>query len=411
MRRTFIIIAVVIVLAGVGAGVYFYFFGNAPSVTVAPTESSGLPVAERGALPGAEQTTTSYSPTGTPVVVSPRLVQITTGPVVPGESVVDIKAANASPVGNQISNGASSSPDAAVSYIARESGNVFSYLTKTRVLTRTSNRTLPGIQSAVWLPNASTTFVRYLSDERFSTINTYALPASGTGGFFLPQNLADIAVSSTRILTLASGVSGSVASLSNTDGTHTSTLFTSPLSALRVSFAGENQSLAFTKPTMTLAGLAFLVDSAGNFSRIAGPRNGLVALASPLGKWVLVSYANGGAMYMELINTANGEALPLPVATIADKCVWAATDSSVYCGIPISPSTAYNYPDDWYQGVIRFSDRIWKIDVAGRYAQLVLDFSQETEAPLDAEALAINPAGTVLVFMNKNDGSLWSYSL
>ena len=208
MQRTFIIIAVVIVLAGVGAGVYFYFFANTPSVTVAPTGSSSLPVAEQGAPPG----TTSSAP-GSPVVVSPRLVQITTGPVVPGESVVDIKAANASPVGNQISNGASSSPDAAVSYIARESGNVFSYLTKARVLTRTSNRTLPGIQSAAWLPNASTTFVRYLSGDRFSTINTYALPASGSGGFFLSQNLSDIAVSSTSVLTLVSGVNGSIGSL------------------------------------------------------------------------------------------------------------------------------------------------------------------------------------------------------
>jgi hypothetical protein len=76
----------------------------------------------------------------------------------------------------------------------------------------------------------------------------------------------------------------------------------------------------------------------------------------------------------------------------------------------MNPPPTYNYPDDWYQGAMHFSDRIWKIDTAGRYAQLVLDFSKETNVALDAEALAIDPLSTTLVFVNKNDGSLWSYS-
>ena len=92
--------------------------------------------------------------------------------------------------------------------------------------------------------------------------------------------------------------------------------------------------------------------------------------------------------------------------------VWTADDSAIYCGIPINPPANVNYPDDWYQGAVSFSDRLWKIDVTGRYAQLVLDFSKENNnVSLDAEALAIDPAQTTLVFINKNDGSLWSYSL
>ena len=156
---------------------------------------------------------------------------------------------------------------------------------------------------------------------------------------------------------------------------------------------------------------AFLVDSADNFSRIAGPLPGLVALASPLGKWVLVSYVLNGAMQMELVSTATGVATALPVATIADKCVWASNDTAVYCGIPMSPSTAFTYPDDWYQGAAHFSDRIWKIDIAGRYAQLLLDFTAETKVSLDVESPAIDALQTALVFVNKNEGSLWSYSL
>ena len=400
MRRLPIIAAIVIAFLGIGAGVYFYFFANTTGVTITPPVGGGLPIAGQGTTPITGETPGTGTSIDTPVPVSARLVKISAGPVVPGEVILDHKAANAS-----------SSPEVSVNYIERQSGNVFSYKIGAATLTRTSNKTVPGIQTASWLPDGSLAFVRYLSGADFSTINTYALPANGLNGFFLPQNLADVVATSTRVLTLSSGVNGSIASLRRTDGTSLSTVFTMPLSALRVSFAGKNQYLAFTKPAMLLPGSAFLVDSTGRFSRIAGPHNGLVALASPSGKWVLVSFILDDAMRMNLINTVTNESISLPIATIADKCVWAANDSAIYCGVPLNPPIGPNYPDDWYQGALSFNDRIWKIQVAGRYAQMVLDFSAETKISLDAEALAINSANTVLVFINKNDGSLWSYKL
>ena len=133
--------------------------------------------------------------------------------------------------------------------------------------------------------------------------------------------------------------------------------------------------------------------------------------------WPMGSYVLNGAMQLKLVNTATNEIVPLPVTTIADKCVWTTDDSAIYCGIPVSPPSDSLYPDDWYQGTVQFSDRIWKIDVAGRFAQLVLDFSKETSSAtqtinsFDATALAIDPLTTELVFINKNDGSLWSYQL
>ncbi len=399
MRRTLTITAIVIVAVGLGVWVYFSFFVDSADIIVAPGGSATLPVAGQGTFPTEETVGATTTPTNAPTVVSARLIKISAGPVVPGVAVTNSAAASAS-----------SSPETIVSYIERQSGNVYTYLVRTQTPTRTSNKTVPGIQSAVWLPDGSLAFVRYLSGEDFSTINTYALPATGAGGFFLSQNLSDLAVSSAGILSLASGVNGSVVSLSRTDGTRSSELFTTPLSAIRVSFAGKNQYLVYTKPSASLEGDAFLVDSAGRFSRIAGPKNGLVALASPSGKWVLISSANGSALQMKLVNAATGEATKLPVATIADKCVWTDDDSALYCGIPMSPPSA-SYPDDWYQGAVHFSDRLWRIDVAGRYAQLVLDFTKETDTALDAQALALNPSRTTLSFVNKNDGSLWVYSL
>ena len=404
MRRTLTIASIIIVLLGVGVFVYFRFFFGSAGVIVAPNGSTtSLPVAGQTGSSSTGSTsdgTSSGTSPGAPTVVSSRLVQISTGPISLGEAVVDTTVGTAS-----------TNPVVAVDYIERGSGNVFSYSPSTRMITRINNKTIPGIQSASWLPDASAVFVRYLSGVDFSTINTYSLAASSTNGFFLPQNLSSIDVSQGGVLSVVSGVNGSNISLSNLDGTHTKTLFTTPLTSIRVSFAGKNQYLVFSKPTATLSGDVFLVDSVGNFSRIAGPLPGLVALASPSGKWVLISYTQRSSLYTSLINTLTGATIPLPVATIVDKCVWTTTESSIYCGIPATPDTSYIYPDDWYQGAVAFSDRIWKIDVAGRYAKLVLDFSQANKGTLDAEALAIDPLETTLVFVNKTDGSLWSYSL
>lgn len=401
MRQKIIIVATVIVLIGIGIFVYFYFFANTSGITTAPGGSVSFPVAGQingqGVIAGQPSATSAG---GAPVPVTARLIKISSGPVVPGEVVINIPAVNAS-----------SSPETVVNYIERQSGNVFTYKMQAGAITRVSNKTIPGIQSASWLPDASYAFVRYLSGDDFSTVNTYALKASGSGGFFLSQDLADISVSSTSVFTLASGVNGSVGSVGKTDGSGMSNVFTTSLSSLRISLAGKNQYLAFTKPSATLPGYAFIVNSSGKFSRIAGPHDGLIALASHSGKWILVSFVSNNTMKMEMINTATSETVALPVATIADKCVWTADDSTIYCGIPVSPPGNYSYPDDWYQGVVSFSDRLWKIEVASRYAQLVLDFSKETNGSLDAKALAVDPLNTKLVFMNKIDGSLWVYGL
>ena len=207
MRRSLAILAGVSVLAGIGVAIYFYISGNS-SIVVAP-EGGGLPTAGQGTFPiPGEEAGGAGEGIDAAIPVSARLVKISGGPGARGEAVVNVP-------GN-----ASSSPETVVSYIERASGNIFTYALQAQTITRTRNRTLPSVQSASWLPDASFAFVRYLSGEGFSTINTYALPADGSlsGGFFLPQNLADIAVSSTSLLLLASGADGSVASLAHPDG-------------------------------------------------------------------------------------------------------------------------------------------------------------------------------------------------
>ncbi len=410
MRRYLIIGVTILVAIGIGVGIYYFLFMSNAGVTATP--GSTLPVAGNGTVPPATQPTgTASSPNvpASPVRASARLVRIDSGPVVPGEVAVDVKLLPDGTIATS-TKAASTTPDVAIEYLERESGNIFTYLAGKGTLTRVSNRTFPGIEQATWLPDGSATLAQYLSGTDFSIINTYELPVDGNGGFFLPQGLAGVSTASSSILQLASGVNGSIATVEKADGSKTAQAFTTLLSMLRTSFAGLGYA-AFTKPSSSLDGYAYLIDKSGHFSTIAGPLPGLTALTSPSGAWMLVSWVTNGSFNMELVNTKTHATTPLPVATIADKCAWTADESAIYCGIPVNPPDNYAYPDDWYQGAISFSDRIWKIDVTGRFAQLALDFSSQTNSPLDAEALTIDRANQQLVFVNKNDGSLWSFQL
>lgn len=396
-RRNLIIVAVAIVVLGLGVLAYFYFSSRQAAITVSSTPT----------LPAAGDSTTNTASTSPSEPVQPvsvgRLIRISAGPIVPGEVALDRTASTTA--------SAPTGADVEARFIERESGNVFSYLLSSSLLTRTSNHTIPGIEEAAWTTDGVTAFVRYLSGTDFTTINTYTLAANGSTGTFLAQNLAGVSTFGSSILTVTSGAGGSIGSVAKTGSAKPVQVFSTPLSSIRASFAGKSQYLVFTKPSVALDGYAFLVDAKGNFSRIAGPLFGLGALASPTGKWILVSYVENGTMKMELIATATHETIALPVGTIADKCAWTADESAIYCGIPQNPPSA-SYPDDWYQGAVHFSDRIWKIDVSGRFAELALDFSsEESGAPLDATALALDPASRLLLFVNKNDGALWGFKL
>jgi hypothetical protein len=398
-RTILIIIAAVVVILGLGVGAYFMFFTSSPGVAVSP--GGTLPAnGTTGQGNQNQQGGSGSNVAGSPVKIAERLIKIDSGPVVSGEIVLDQKSVSSTTPG-----------DISVQYLQRQSGNIYSYLVRAGTLTRISNKTVPGIQSASWLPNGSMAYVRYLSGNDFSIINTYALPANGSNGFFLPQNLNGISVASSSVLALAVSASGATGSLLHTDGTKNGQAFSTPLSMLSAQFAGKGAYLVYTKPSSTLDGYAYIVDSTGRFSLAAGPGKGLSALASPSGKWLVVSFMTGTAMQLELVNTTSHETISLPIGTIADKCVWAADDSVVYCGVPKNPSSNFAYPDDWYQGAAHFSDQIWKINVTGRYAQLVLDIPTVAKTEVDATALAVDPASQELVFLNKNDGSLWAYAL
>ena len=124
---------------------------------------------------------------------------------------------------------------------------------------------------------------------------------------------------------------------------------------------------------------------------------------------MLFSYVDRGRLYAQVLDVSERTALPLPLATLPEKCVWTPDGSTLYCAVPTA--LAGQLPDEWYQGARVFNDRVWRIDLETRVATLVFDPRQLADVGIDAEALSLDAASDILVFMNRTDGSLWSYDL
>lgn len=408
MRKTITIAAIVIAFIGLAVIMYFFVFANQTSAPQTGVDANGNPFGT-----GAGNSTTNTTPgaggTGTtgavnsPTAIASRLVEITRGPVALGSVVFDVTSTSTG----------TTTADVETRYVDRASGNIYSYLSRANLLSRLTARTIPGVQEAKWLLDGSMAFVRFITTGSDSTqrIETYSLPANGGAGYSLASNIFDLTpFATTSVFTLSPQGSGSLGTITKSDGSGGVNLFTSPLTRLFVHAAGKNL-VAYTPASAEIGGYVFLIDGkTGLFTRLLGPITGLTALPSPSGGSVLYSYVADGAIHLSLIDTATRQTTTLPVATQAEKCAWTADNKSVYCAIPKTIPSG-TLPDDWYQGAVSYTDRIWRIDLENRFATLVVDLSTLAKQPIDGVSLSIDPKSEMLVFMNKRDGSLWAYDL
>ncbi|MEK7178854.1 MAG: hypothetical protein AAB727_01195, partial [Patescibacteria group bacterium] len=142
--------------------------------------------------------------------------------------------------------------------------------------------------------------------------------------------------------------------------------------------------------------------------KILGNIRGLTALLSPDKKNVLFSRSTETDFKTYLYDIKNKTAFFFPVVTLPEKCAW--KERTVYCGAPREIPEAL-YPDDWYQGVVSFSDDIWKIDADTGAVDIVVNGESSQDGGFDATGLMIQSDGTSLLFTNKNDSTLWSVEL
>jgi len=210
----------------------------------------------------------------------------------------------------------------------------------------------------------------------------------------------------TQMFFLEPSSSGVVGIVANSDGTNQKQIFQSPLTEWMPQWVNKTTIAMTTLASTNADGYMYFLDpTTGNFTKILGPIQGLTTLTSPDAETVLYSQSTDDGFVTKTYAIATGTTQTLSVATLPAKCVW-ETQSSLMCGVPESIPTG-QYPDNWYEGSVSFGDDIWSIDTITGSTSNLLSPNQQ----FDIINPGMSPDDQYFYFINKIDGTLWSYRL
>lgn len=322
-----------------------------------------------------------------------------------------------------------------VRHINRGTGHVLqNYLDSAGNSETISNTTIPKIYEALWNNKADKVLFRYANDT--GSIMTFAadiLPAKPTAvtgnasttpllnrtayeikGTYLTSDIQSIALSpkTDRMFYLTSGINGAVGYTSTLSEGSRAQVFESPLSRWQAEWPEENTITLTTSPTGSGTGyMYFLNPKTGAEKKIISGVRGLTTLTSKDAEKVLYSASRNNTIETYLYTIDEGKRDNVPFTTLPEKCVWGKLSTKdLYCAVPIQ-ITQGNYPDLWYQGRTSFIDKIWYINTDTGEVRLLSDIYSAAGKGIDAINLKLDEREDFLIFMDKNDLTLWSLDI
>ena len=407
-RNTIIIIAAVIILIG-GGLLYFYSQSNSTSTTSQQTQSASNPF---GTTPGSVSGTNGGSTTGgqfgvengNSATTSAQLLELYKNPIAGSVIFQDATKQNM------------------IRFTDRGTGNSYEYApgTQTGGPVRITNTTIPKVEEAVWSSTGDNEILRY-NDGNTDTIVSFAAKinvatsSDGTtgslSGAFINQNIMELVANPQKSnafgITKKSDGSGSVGVLYSFDTKTKTQIFSSPISLWNISWPTADTIALTTKPSSSnYSYLYFFNINSGSLTKILGDITGLSDVVNNNASLVAYSQSQNNIPVLDVYDIKNAGSKGLAINTLADKCVWGQKNNTIlYCAVPQSIPSG-TYPDDWYQGLVSFTDNLWMINTQTNQAQILYQIDP-TQLQLDAENLQISPDDQYITFMNKTDLTFW----
>src|SRR3989344_4376616 len=420
MNRRNIIILIVILTSILGGGAYWYYTNKPVDITPVsdfPGES-GLREGETGVTPS--ETTPEEEGVFTPG----------TGATLP--RLYELHKTNVAGVGfSETKDKKGVVINTAVRYIERGLGHIYETQLSTYTKSRIVNETRSRIGEAIWGNGGKSVVVRFVDDSEGGAIKTNVVNigsstisfARGTStesistGFLkteevlLPYYIPFMAVAedgADKLFYLEGGI-GTTATFKDTS---VSKIFSSAFTEWLPQFPNQKLVPLTTRPSATVPGHMFFLNTGTKaVTKIIGGINGLTTLTSRDGKIVLYSETKGGAPELSTYDVAKNEFHSLYLQTLPEKCVWSVKKSTVvYCAVPQTLPNA-SYPDQWYQGLVSFSDELWEIDTKTFVTRKIMTPRTLGAPGLDMTGLAISSDDSYLIFINKVSSTPWVYSI
>lgn len=305
-----------------------------------------------------------------------------------------------------------------VRYMDRATGNTYDTRVDTMRQTRVSNTTIPKVYEALWGNGAETVIARYLKEDN-ATIETFIgkilanaeEDREGTiRGYFLPNDIFTIAASpdKSKLFYMTKNSAGATGVLAPLNGEKETVLFASPFSEWAAQWTTPENIFLTTKASSYVPGYLYSISAkkAGGLTKILGGVSGLTTLGNGTETKILYSGSTRGGFLLNLYETKTKTGKNISLSTLPEKCAWGKDNVSVFCAVPVIIPRA-SYPDEWYQGVMSFSDRFWKIDTDTGAAFFLGNPEELGAGAIDAISPFLSDDEHYLFFTNKKDMALW----
>ncbi|MEM9336746.1 MAG: hypothetical protein AAGA35_02750 [Patescibacteria group bacterium] len=224
----------------------------------------------------------------------------------------------------------------------------------------------------------------------------------------LNTTISDYTVSeNNELLYVVRGESSASGSSLDLETLRQQTLFTVPFSSAVVHWGSTATADHYvsTRPAKELPGTLYRVLENGNLELLDIRGNGLTALFAE--NIVLYNTFNNGVYEGYIYDPNIDVTIQSPLAALPEKCSFTINPQFVICG-GISGYSS-NLPNDWYQGVTKFSDSLWQLNIIAGNAIEIINLENTSGRSIDVIDLTLSSNAESTYFMNKNDNTLWAY--
>ncbi|MFZ2253151.1 MAG: hypothetical protein WAW13_03190 [Minisyncoccia bacterium] len=378
---TSLIVTILIVL---GIWIYLLLFG-APKSTADVFARFGIG-GEQEVIPVAAEDTRIDVATSTEMGVIQKLRQLTTRPVA-----------------------GAAFDEEGIRYIEQGTGHMYHIDLRSGGEILMSGTTIPHTTNALFSKDASSVLVTSGGVSGDNTIVGKVTTDAATGGTIegvsLPQGAREImfGVATNTVNYILDTETGSAGYSYNTIKKTSLQLFTSPLRDIRILWG--TPLYAYTTPTATQEGYLYkVIDNELVYTTSGG--QGLMGIRYADG--VLVTKTSAGKT-SSIVHTNSGEESNQAFPFIPEKCVTnPLKDDTVFCATPRNRAQEM-FPDDWYKGVISYSDLLWSLTISTGQATPLSDFKADSGREIDVIKIGTDAEGKNIWFINKNDNTLWMF--
>jgi len=298
-------------------------------------------------------------------------------------------------------------------YFEKSTGHLYEIGSSRQDMKQISITTIPGILEIIWSQDGTKAVLKYF-DINSSIIKeaVYSFSvssfATSTEGVFLPIDTISVSSSpkSDKIFYLI-GENQTKGIVSSFENKNQKEIFSLSFGEFLADWPQTNNITLLTKPSYYTEGYFYKLNATnGSLTKLVGDKKGLTAVLFPSTNRVLYSQSADNSIETKVYDINKNTTSFFDKTTLPEKCFFSKIDDDIiYCAIPRKIPSA-KYPNDWYKGLVSFSDTIWKIDVNSGVNELILN-----EEDLDIINISSDKEENFLIFQNKKDHTLWSLKL